>query len=82
MIYFDLSNAFDKLDHGVLLHKLRVIGISGVLGKWMNEFLNNRKQQVRLKGASRHKLSMLSGVPQGTGVLFLILISDDLMIFQ
>ena len=39
MIYF--SNAFDKVDHGVLLHKMKDIGISSALDKWMYEFLNN-----------------------------------------
>ena len=57
MIYLDFSKAFDKVDHGVLLHKMKDIGISGVLGKWMYEFLNSRKQQVRLKGGSSHKIS-------------------------
>ena len=79
MIYLDLSKAFDKVDHGVLLHNMKDIDISGLLGKWMYEFLNNRKQQVRLKGGSNHNIYVLSEVPQGTmlaPVLFLILISD------
>ena len=28
MIYFDFFKAFDKVDHGVLLHKLRDMGIA------------------------------------------------------
>ena len=32
MIYLDFSKAFDKVDHGVLLHKLRDMGIAGNLG--------------------------------------------------
>ena len=31
MIYLDFSKAFDKVDHGVLLHKLRDMGIVGNL---------------------------------------------------
>ena len=31
MIYLDFSKAFDKVDHGVLLHKLRDMGIAGNL---------------------------------------------------
>ena len=78
MIYLEFSKAFDKVDHGSLLHKMEDIVSSGVLGKWMYEFLNNRKQQVRLKCGSSHKIYVLIGVPQGTvfvPVLFLILIS-------
>ena len=62
MIYLDFSKAFDKVDHRVLLHKMKDIGISGVLDKWMYGFLNNRKQQVILKGGSSHKILVLSGV--------------------
>ena len=29
MIYLYFSNAFDKMDHGVLLHKLKDLGITG-----------------------------------------------------
>ena len=32
MIYLDFSKAFDKEDYGVLLHKLRDMGIAGNLG--------------------------------------------------
>ena len=32
MIYLDFSKAFDKVDHGILLHKLRYLGITGRLG--------------------------------------------------
>ena len=31
MIYLDFAKAFDKVDHGVLLHKLKSMGITGDL---------------------------------------------------
>ena len=31
MIYLDFSKYFDKMDHGILLHKLRDLGITGRL---------------------------------------------------
>ena len=39
MIYLDLATAIDTVDHGILLRKLREIGISGNLGIWLYNFL-------------------------------------------
>ena len=30
MVYLDFSKAFDKVDHGIILHKLRAVGITGI----------------------------------------------------
>ena len=37
-IYLDFAKAFDKVDHGIFIHKLRDIGISGKLGIWLNDY--------------------------------------------
>ena len=50
MVYLDFAKAFDKVDHGILLHKLRDAGISGKLGVWLHCFLSNRSQFVRIPG--------------------------------
>ena len=81
MIYLDFSKAFDKVDHGVLLHKLRDMGITGNLGIWFHSFLSNCYHFVRLPGGSSttSPVILISGVPHGTvmdPLLFLIQMSD------
>ena len=50
MVYLDFSKAIDKVDHGIPLHKLKALGITGNLGMWFYNFLTNRSHFVRLPG--------------------------------
>ena len=69
--------AFDKLDHGIFLHKLKDMGITGKRDIWFFQFLTNRTHYVRIPGAIPK--TVLSVLPQGKvfgPLLFLIMISD------
>ena len=78
-VYLDFAKAFDKVDHGVLLHKLRTFGICGKVGTWLAEFLRNRFQIVTMDGIKSKKEAVIFRVAQGmllgTGP-FLCLISS------
>ena len=79
IIMLDYSKAFDKINHSILLLKLKKLGISGYIGKWIGNFLLNRTQYVTIDGELSAKSHVKSGVPQGTilgPVLFLIYIAD------
>ena len=81
VIYLDYAKAFDKVDHNILLAKLKCYGIRGKLYDWLEEFLTNRKQAVVVEGTKSRFEEVLSGVPQGTvlgPVLFIVHINDQL----
>ena len=78
-VYLDFSRAYDKVDHGILLHKMKKMGITGMIGRWIMNFLSGREQEVMVKGRKSQVFFLISGVPQGSVIgplLFLIFIGD------
>ena len=77
VVYLDFSKAFDKVDHGILLHEMKRLGIGGKIGRWIRAFLQERTQQVSVEKSLSDTVNVASGVPQGTvlgPVLFLIVL--------
>ena len=77
---FDLSAAFDTIDHNLLLTKLAGYGLDRSSLVWVKSFLSNRTQSTRWGQSlsSPHDLPAC-GFPQGSAIsplLFLIMISD------
>ena len=78
-IYLDYAKAFDKVDHEILIHKLKCYGIQGQLLNWIESFLKDRSQCVSVNGTHSYSSKVQSGVPQGTvlgPLLFLIFVND------
>jgi len=67
LILLDLSSAFDKIDHSILLHRLQNrFGFHDTALEWITSYLTNRSQSVIIDGKSSKPRHLACGVPQGS----------------
>ena len=67
LIMWDLSAAFDTVDHEILLWRLFcMLGISGSALQWFRSYLTDRKQKVVVNDVFSKATSLTCGVPQGS----------------
>ena len=78
-IFIDLSNAFDIVNHQILLKKLKHYGVNEKTLTWLRSYLSQRKQYIENSNDIKYLLEIDHGVPQGSIVgplLFLIYVYD------
>ena len=63
-VFLDISKAFYKVWHKVLICKLKPNGILGNLLDTITDFLKSRKQKIALNGQFYSWTSIEAGVPQ------------------
>ena len=72
----DLSVAFDRIDHQILLTRLQhSFGISGPALSWFSSYLCNRTHAVTINSLQSEHTTLHYGVPQGSvlgPVLFIL----------
>ena len=81
ILYFDFSKAFDSVVHSKLIHKLRhQYQLNEFIVNWVQNFLNKRKQQVKVGRSLSEPAEVVSGVAQGTllGPILFIMYTNDM----
>ena len=80
LVLLDLSAAFDTVDHGILLKRLKSsFGIVGSAYSWFQSYLSGRSQYVRLGSVRSSVIQLVCGIPQGSvlgPILFLLYTAD------
>ena len=85
MLLLDLSAAFDKVDHIVLLRALGSFGIAGTVIEWYRSYLLGLGQSISVSGCTSERFNLDCGVLQGSRLghlLFSIYTSSLLSIVQ
>ena len=72
LVLLDLSAAFDTVDHRLLLDKLHEIGLRDAAHRWIQSYLSQRTQTVKVDNVTSRSVDLCFGVPQGSvlGPLF------------
>ena len=80
-LYVDFKKAFDTVNHGLLIQKLKHYNIRNKAIDWIQTYLTNRIQQTQLGDCISTERVVETGVPQGSilGPIFFICYINDIV---
>lgn len=84
-VFYDLSKAFDMVDHKILIEKLQTFGIIGLPNDWIKSYLSNRCYITKITNSNvpyySNEVITNIGVPQGSIIspLLFILYTNDIV---
>ena len=82
--FFDLSKAFDRIWHKGLLAKLLHYGVRDRALTWVDAYLTDCRQWVKVLDTTSCGLPIPEGLPQGSvlGILLSLIYTSDLPLYK
>ena len=77
-VFLDLKKAFDVVNHGILLKKLKHLGLNGIVLDWFTSCLDGCSQCVDINGHLSKEKSINVSVLQGSILLLFLCFINDL----
>ena len=66
ILLLDYSKAFDRVNHNIVLQKMKEKGTPDIILRWCTEFLYQRQQRVQINSDVSGLVTLNGGTPQGT----------------